>query len=197
MIAQSQVSSRTYTPEEYLELEIASEERHEYIGGEIIPMTGGTPNHNRIIRNLCTALTIGLRGQRFETFVADQRLWIPAQGIYTYPDVMVVQGELVYQEGRQDTLTNPVVIIEVLSKSTRGYDQTEKFVAYQTIPTIQEYVLVDQYTYRVEQYTKQSEKSWMFRIYDRPDEQLEFAAFPWAIALEDIYDKVEFEVVSK
>ncbi|MEO1145390.1 MAG: Uma2 family endonuclease [Cyanobacteria bacterium J06638_22] len=197
MIAQPQVSSRTYTPEEYLELEIASEERHEYIGGEIIPMTGGTPNHNQILLNLAGSLNFALKRQPYRVFAADQRLWIPAQGIYTYPDVMVVQGELAYQEGRQDTLTNPVVIIEVLSKSTRGYDRTEKFVAYRTIPTIQEYVLVDQYTYRVEQYTKQSEKTWMFRVYDRPDEQLEFAAFPWAIALEDIYDKVELEAVSE
>jgi Uma2 family endonuclease len=197
MIAQPQVSSRTYTPEEYLELELASEERHEYIGGDIIPMTGGTPNHNRIVRNLCTALTVGLRGQPYEAFVADQRLWIPERRIYTYPDVMVVQGELVYQQGRQDTLTNPLVIIEVLSKSIRNYDRGEKFVAYRTIPMFQEYVLVDQYTCQVEQYTKTGEKTWMLRVYDRPDEQLEFAAFPWTIALADIYDKVTFEAVDE
>ncbi|WP_081972720.1 Uma2 family endonuclease [Leptolyngbya sp. KIOST-1] len=80
MIAQPQVS-RTYSPEEYLGLEVASEFRHEYIDGEIVPMTGGTPNHNRIIRNLCTALTIGLQVQDLEIFVADQRLWIPGAGL--------------------------------------------------------------------------------------------------------------------
>jgi len=190
-------ATRTYTPEEYLELELASEERHEYIGGDIIPMTGGTPNHNRIVRNLCTALTVGLRGQPYEAFVADQRLWIPERRIYTYPDVMVVQGELVLQQGRQDTLTNPLVIIEVLSRSTRDYDRGEKFVAYRTIPTFQEYVLVDQSACQVEQYAKTGEKTWMLRVYDRPDEQLEFAALSWAIALSDIYDKVTFDAVDE
>lgn len=192
MIAQPQ-TSRTYTPEEYLELEIVSEERHEYVGGDVIPMTGGTPNHNRIVRNLCTALTIGLRGKPYEAFIADQRLWIPQRQIYTYPDVMVVQGELVYQEGRQDTLTNPLVIMEVLSKSTRDYDRGEKFVAYRTIPTFQEYLLIDQYTCHVEHYTREGEKTWMMRECDRPDEQVELTTLSWAIALSDIYDKVEFQ----
>lgn len=190
MVAQA---SRTYSVDEYFALELESEIRHEYIQGGVIPMTGGTPNHNRIIRNLCTALTIGLRGQPYEVFVADQRLWILEPQIYTYPDVMVVAGELAYKAGRRDTITNPVLIIEVLSQSTRNYDRGDKFAAYRTIPGFQEYILVDQYAYLVEHYAKTGEKQWVFQEYNQSDDTVEFAVMEFAIALTDIYDKVEFE----
>lgn len=192
MVAQAQ-ASRTYSADEYFALELESEIRHEYIQGDVIPMTGGTPNHNRIIRNLCTALTLGLRGQPYEVFVADQRLWIPEPQIYTYPDVMVVAGELAYKAGRRDTITNPVLIIEVLSQSTRNYDRGDKFAAYRTIPGFQEYILVDQYAYLVEHYAKTGEKQWVFQEYNQPDDTVEFAVMEFEIALTDIYDKVEFE----
>jgi Uma2 family endonuclease len=192
MIAQAQ-ASRTYSPAEYLELEVASETRHEYINGEIVPMTGGMPNHNQILLNLAGALNFALRQQPYRVFAADQRLWIPQHRIYTYPDVMVIQGALAYQEGRRDTLINPRLIIEVLSKSTRDYDQGDKFAAYRTIPTFQEYVLVDQYRCQVSRYAKTGEKKWTFQEYDGLENAVEFASFPFTIALNEIYDKVEFE----
>ena len=192
MIAPTQ-AVRTYSPDEYLELEITSETRHEYINGDIFPMTGGMPNYNRIIRNLCTALTLGLRGQSYEVFVADHRLWIDEHQIYTYPDVMVVQGALAYQEGRRDTITNPVFIVEVLSTSTCDYDQGEKFAAYRSISTFQEYLLVNQYRYQVGRYAKTGEKQWAFQEYDRLEDRVELAVLPIEISLKDVYDKVEFE----
>ncbi|MBD2232948.1 Uma2 family endonuclease [Phormidium tenue] len=195
MIAQPQVSP-TYSPEEYLTLEVAAEFRHEYINGEIVPMTGGTPNHNRIIRNLCTVLTMGLQGQDLEVFVADQRLWIPQARIYTYPDVMAIAGELAYQTGRRDTITNPTLIIEVLSASTRNYDRGDKFAAYRTISTFQEYVLVDQYSAHVEHYVKIGSKQWMLQEYDGLDAILSFASLGLETSLRDIYNKVQFEPVA-
>jgi Uma2 family endonuclease len=192
MIAQVQ-TSRVYSPEDYLELEVASETRHEYIHGEIVPMTGGMPNHNQILLNLAGALNFALRQQPYRVFAADQRLWIPQHRIYTYPDVMVIQGALAYQEGRRDTLINPRLIIEVLSKSTRDYDQGDKFAAYRTIPTFQEYVLVDQYRCQVSRYAKTGEKQWIFQEYDGLENAVEFASLPFTIALNEIYDKVEFE----
>ncbi|NES98236.1 MAG: Uma2 family endonuclease, partial [Desertifilum sp. SIO1I2] len=116
MIAQTE--NKIYTPEEYLELEIASELRNEYRNGEIIPMTGGTPEHNRISGNLYIALSIALKRKAYEVFHVDQRLWIPAASIYTYPDVMVSSKPLTLQPGRKDTIVNPCFIAEVLSKST-------------------------------------------------------------------------------
>jgi Uma2 family endonuclease len=134
---------RYSSPEEYLELEVAAEFRSEDIDGKIIPMTGGLPNHNKIAGNLCAAMNFAFRGKPYEVFFADQRLWMPGRRIYTYPDVMVVDGVLELQEGRNDTITNPLLIAEVLSVSTQDYDKTDKFAAYRTIPTFQEYVLIN------------------------------------------------------
>ncbi|MBE7383309.1 MAG: Uma2 family endonuclease [Leptolyngbya sp. SIO1E4] len=192
MIAQTQVP-RTYSSEEYLDLEVASEIRHEYIDGEIVPMTGGTPNHNQILLNLAGALNFALRQHPYRVFAADQRLWIPQSKIYTYPDVMVVKGELAYQAGRRDTITNPTFVVEVLSQSTRNYDKGDKFGAYRTLSTFQEYLLVDQYGYHAECYAKAGEKKWVFQEYDGLEETIELASLPFAIALKEIYNKVEFE----
>ncbi|MEM6435770.1 MAG: Uma2 family endonuclease, partial [Cyanobacteria bacterium P01_D01_bin.115] len=144
----------------------------------------------------CTALTLGLRGQAYEVFVADQRLWMPQPQIYTYPDVMVIEGELVYQPGRRDTITNPRVIIEVLSRSTRNYDRGDKFTAYRTIPTFQEYLLIDQYADHVESYVKTDEKRWIFEEYDGLDAVIALEVFAFPLALHDIYDQVQFETAT-
>jgi Uma2 family endonuclease len=191
MVMQAQV--QRYSAQEYLDLETNSEERHEYVNGEVILMTGGTPNHNQIAGNLYAALNFALKRQPYQVFFTDQRLWIPQKEIYTYPDVMVVQGELQLQEGRTDTITNPVMIAEVLSNSTKSYDKIEKFEAYRTIPTFQEYVLIDQYTLHVEHYYKTNEaKKWIFLEYDQAKEFLPLASVPFQIELADLYDKANF-----
>jgi Uma2 family endonuclease len=192
MIAQVQ-ENRTYSPEEYLELEIPSVDKHEYIDGEIRLMSGGMPNHNRIIGNLFAALNFASKGKPYEAFVTDQRLWIPRKRIYTYPDILIVKGELELQEGRKDTLTNPSAIIEVLSKSTQNYDKGDKFTAYRSIPSFQEYILVDQYSIHVEHYVKTEQRKWIFQEYDEVDNVLDFASLSFEILLTDLYDKVKFE----
>jgi Uma2 family endonuclease len=192
MIAQAQ-EILTYSPEEYLELEIPSVDKHEYIDGEIRLMPGGMPNHNRIIGNLFAALNFAFKGKPYEAFVTDQRVWIPRKRIYTYPDIMIIQGDLQLQEGRKDTLINPSVIIEVLSKSTQNYDKGDKFTAYRSIPAFQEYILVDQYSTHVEHYVKTDQRKWIFQEYDEVDNVLAFASLPFEILLTDLYDKVKFE----
>lgn len=184
---------RHYSPTEYLELEVISEYRHEYIDGQIIPMTGGTPNHNQIAGNFYAALNFAFKRQPYRVFIADQRLWIPKKRIHTYPDVMVVAGSLEFSEGRTDTITNPLVICEVLSKSTRSYDRDEKFAAYRTIPSFQEYVLIDQYKNHLEQYSKTDEKKWIFSEYEEENNILILSSVQFQIPLSDIYDKVDFE----
>ena len=111
-----------YTPEEYLELEEAAEYKSEYIDGEIIPMAGGTTNHNRLAGNFYAALNFAFKKQDYEVFMGDVRLWIPDKHIYTYPDVMVIAGKPEYYNNRTDTVTNPLVIAEILSKSTQNRD---------------------------------------------------------------------------
>jgi Uma2 family endonuclease len=106
---------------------------------------------------------------------------------------MVVSGDLILQEGRKDTITNPTLIIEVLSKSTGNYDQTEKFTFYRTITTFEEYLLVNQYQYSIQHYVKIGIKKWEFREYDALEEEIKFFTIPCGIALSEIYVKVELE----
>jgi Uma2 family endonuclease len=184
---------KNYTPEEYLELEINSEERHAYIDGEIILTTGGTPNHNRIVGNLYATLNFAFKRQPYDVFVTDQRLWIPRKRIYTYPDVMIIQGEVQLQEGRRDTIVNPMMIAEVLSESTEAYDRSGKFAAYRTIPSFQEYLLIDQYSLHVEQYYKTEPRKWIFSEYDGEESIITLNSVSFEISLADLYDKVNFE----
>lgn len=189
----TQAEGKIYTVKEYLELELASESRSEYRNGEIIPMTGGTPEHNEIASILNAALRISLKGQSYSIFVSDQRLWIPDRNLYTYPDVMVVPRPLERQQGRTDTVTNPVVIAEVLSKSTKSYDRDEKFSAYRTISTFQEYLLIDQYTPHVEQYSKTESYKWIFTEYNDTEGHVSLSSISFEIRLADLYESVEFK----
>jgi Uma2 family endonuclease len=188
-----QAAERTYTVEEYLELEINSEERHEFWDGDIRLMTGGTPDHNDIAGNLLVLLKSALRGKPFRTFVADQRLWIPARNIYTYPDVMVVPKPIQLQTGRTDTVTNPCFIAEVLSTSTKDYDRGDKFLAYRTIPTFQEYLLIDQYAIHVEHHVKTSPNQWLLSEYSSPDVTLSFSSFDCQVNIADLYEDISLE----
>jgi Uma2 family endonuclease len=183
---------RYYTPEEYLALEETAEYKSEYHDGEIVPMAGGTTNHNRIARNILIALTLQLRGQDYELFIGDVRLWIPRVKRFTYPNVMVIAGLPEYYNNRKDTITNAQVIIEVLSKLTKGYDRGDKFKYYRTISSFQEYILLDQSQKFIEQYTKQENKRWSYSVYDEEDAALTFSSFQVEVSLEDIYEKVDF-----
>jgi Uma2 family endonuclease len=184
---------RYYSPQEYLELEEAAEFRSEYHAGEIIPMTGGTPNHNQIAGNFYAAILAALRGQPYRVFMTDLRLWIPQRKIYTYPDVMVASRPVELLEGRKDTITNPLMIAEVLSISTESYDRGKKFEHYRTIPTFQEYILIDQYRMHVDQFSKTEKGRWLFSEYDGEAAVLSLTCVQLQIPLPDIYQEIEFE----
>ncbi|MBD2428981.1 Uma2 family endonuclease [Phormidium sp. FACHB-1136] len=191
MIMQAE-ANKIYTPEEYLEREVESAIRHEYRSGEIIPMTGGTPNHNDIAGNLYILLKSSLKGKAYRTFYADQRLWIPGANLYTYPDVMVLSKPLELQAGRQDTVINPCLIAEVLSRSTQNYDRSEKFVAYRTISTFQEYLLIDQYRIYVEHYVKTADHQWLFSEHDDPKITLTLNTINLQIQISNLYENIDF-----
>lgn len=184
---------RYYTPEEYLELEEAADYKSEYIDGQIIPMAGGSTNHNRIAGNFSAALNFAFKQQNYEVFMANVRLWITKKRIYTYPDVMVVAGEPKYLNNRTDIIINPQVIVEVLSKSTKGCDRSGKFEAYRTIDTFQEYLLIDQTRIHIEQYFKTGKKRWSLYEYDEEDKAISLTSVPFEISLLDLYNKVKFE----
>ena len=188
----AQVETKTYTAQEYLEAEVNSQERHEFLNGEIILMAGGAPNHNEITSILNAILRVSLKGKPYSIFASDQRLWVPQLNNYTYPDVMVVAKPIELQSGRTDTITNPLLIAEVLSKATKAYDRDEKFAAYRSIPSFQEYLLIDQYRLQVEQYSKSEANKWIFSEYSSTGDRLTLTSIPVEISLADLYENVEF-----
>ncbi|MEG5018210.1 MULTISPECIES: Uma2 family endonuclease [unclassified Microcoleus] len=188
----AQVETKTYTAEEYLELEINSQDRHEFINGEIVMMAGGTPDHNEITSILNAILRVSLKGKPYSIFASDQRLWVPQLNNYTYPDVMVVARPIELQSGRTDTITNPLLIAEVLSKGTKAYDRDEKFAAYRSIPSFQEYLLIDQYRLQVEQYSKTDANKWIFSEYSCMGDRLSLTSVAVEISLADLYENIEF-----
>ncbi|MEH2371886.1 Uma2 family endonuclease [Nostoc sp.] len=186
---------RYYTPEEYLELEEAADYKSEYIDGQIIPMAGGTVNHNQIALNLSSELNFAFKKQNYRVFMGDVRLWILQKRTYTYPDVMILAGEPEFFNNPKDIILNPQIIVEVLSKSTKGYDSEDKFQAYRTISTFQEYLLIDQTRIHVDQFSKTGKKQWALREYDEEDEAIALTTVPFEISLQDLYNKVKFELV--
>jgi Uma2 family endonuclease len=187
-----QLQARKYTREEYLELEEQAESKSEYRDGEIIPMTGGTTNHNEISGNFYTNLKFNLRKQNYRVYIADVRLWIPRYRLYTYPDVMLIKGEPIYVDKGTTTVTNPVMIVEVLSSSTQNYDQGDKFTYYRSIPEMEEYILVSQQRYHVMQYTKTEAGKWLLSEYETEDLSIQLASTDLKLNLGEIYTGVDF-----
>jgi Uma2 family endonuclease len=183
---------KRYTPEEYLELEEKAEYKNEYIDGEIVPITGGTTNHNKIAGNFYKNFPLSVNGQDYDVYIGDVKLWIPRYHIYTCPDVIVIKGTPVYQGKGTTIVTNPLAIVEVLSKSTKNYDRSDKFKYYRSIPSFQEYILIDQYSFAIEKFIKQSEGEWIFREYEGEDAILGMDSVEFKISLRDIYARVDF-----
>lgn len=176
--------------EAYFDLELASEVRHDYCAGAIVAMTGGKPNHNLVAGNLFAILNFALRRKPYQAFITDQRLWIPAANRYTYPDVMVMAEPLVMQEGRSDTVMNPILVAEVLSRSTRADDLGDKFAAYQTIPTLVEYLALEQDSPQVQHWLK-TEQGWVVREIVGMAGVVQLATITLDVMMADLYDKVK------
>jgi Uma2 family endonuclease len=190
---QIQTSSKYYTPEEYLELEEKSEFKNEYIDGEIIPMTGGTTNHNEISGNFYLHFKLKMRNQNYKIYMGDVKLWLQRYQIYTYPDIMVIQGEPIYQGTGTTQVTNPLMIVEVLSKSTINYDKTDKFRFYRSLPELKEYIMINQYECFIEQFAKNAEGQWVLTEYESVNDILSLKSIDFQIPFSDIYEGVNFQ----
>ena len=189
---QLQVKSHYYTPEEYLELEEKAEYKSEYRNGEIVAMAGGTTNHNEIAGNLYANLKFALRKKNYRVYIGDVRLWIPRYRQYTYPDVMVIEGEPIYADKGTTTVTNPLLIAEVLSKSTQNYDLGDKFAYYRSIPELKEYILIAQKKFHLMQYQKMEDNKWLLSEYENEDAVINLATVDFEIELSEIYTGVNF-----
>src|SRR5690348_6402188 len=181
----------TYTHEQYLELDRQSDIRHEYVGGEVFAMTGASRRHNLITANVTSSLNPQLKGRQCEVYASDMRVKISATGLYTYPDVVVVCGSPVFEDQEIDTLVNPTVIIEVLSRSTEGYDRGEKSGHYRKLDSLLEYILISQDKTHIEHYVRQPDNQWLLSEADDLTVLITLPSINCQLALADIYDKVE------
>lgn len=181
------------TLDEYLELDRTSEERFEYFDGEVFSMAGGSPEHARITGNIFAAVHEKLRGSNCEAFNSEIRLKVPAALPYRYPDTLVVCGEPLYEELQGvKLLLNPLLLIEVLSSTTEGYDLGKKFTEYKSIPSFQEYLAVSQTRAHVIRYFRMGNGFWVRHDIEGLDSDVLLESLKIAIRLKDIYERMNF-----
>ena len=185
-----------YTVDEYLAFDREAEGRYEYFDGEIVCMSGGSLSHNRIMSNVMTGLANQLAGSGCEVLPSEMRIKVPTAHPYRYPDVVVVCGEPEIETLQgQELLVNPVLLIEILSPSTAAYDQGEKFIAYQSIPTFREYVLVAQARAQITHYTRQSDGQWLRNDLVGIKNQIVLSSIGCTLTFEQIYRRVRFNQI--
>ncbi|CAN2044382.1 putative restriction endonuclease domain-containing protein [Candidatus Magnetomoraceae bacterium gMMP-1] len=192
-----QLQKNFLTSEEYFAIEKDTEYKSEYYHGEIFAMAGGTPDHNRISLNLAGSLNTALKGKDCEAFISDLRIQVDIDKHYTYPDVSVICGDLQFAENRKDTITNPILIAEVLSESTKDYDRGSKFTAYRTIETLQNYILIDQKNIHLECFFKENNGIWRLHEYFSLSEILNIESINIKIPVNEIYDRVSLSLNHK
>jgi Uma2 family endonuclease len=180
------------SPEEYLAQERLAEHKSEYFQGEVFAMSGASPRHVWIASNLNGNLWQYLKGKPCRVSAGDLRLRVTPAGLYTYPDLMVVCGEPQYAEDQMDTLLNPVLIVEVLSESTRDYDRGRKFQHYRKLPSLIEYLMIEQDEPHVEHWTRQRENHWDFVEFDGLTQSLHLTSIGCTLPLTEVYDKIDF-----
>ncbi len=182
----------TFTPAEYLAMEEIAEARSEYLDGGIFLMVTGPIDHSVVVMNVATELHRILEPTPYHVFVSDMRLFVQQSGLFTYPDVMILGAKIEYVPKRKDTITNPIVVVEVLSESTREYDRGEKFKFYKQIPSLQEYILVESEQPRVERYRRAPGDTWTIQTYDGLDAVARIESVECEIPLRRIYNKVSW-----
>ena len=179
------------TEEQYLAVERAAEFKSEFLDGVMYATSGGSPRHSSLAVNVVAQRHATLRGSQCKPFNSDLRVRVSPR-MYAYPDVSVVCGKLQLAD-EKDVLLNPIVIFEVLSPSTEQYDRGVKFQLYRTIPSLREYILVDQNRVQVEQYVYQDASTWILRDHQGLDAELKLDSIGASLPLRLIYDGVDFE----
>ena len=181
---------KQYTLEEYLELDRQSEERLEFWNGEVFNMSGVSAEHNEIELNIATDLRVQLRNRNCRLFLANMRIKVPVAPPYRYADLSALCGEAELEKiGGVDVVTNPSLIVEVLSPSTERYDRDIKFKQYQSIASLVEYVLVNQDVAFVAHYIKR-DGEWIYRSYSELTDSIKLESLGCEIMLSEIYRNV-------
>ncbi|MBI3951604.1 MAG: Uma2 family endonuclease [Acidobacteria bacterium] len=182
---------RHLTPEEYLAIERKAEYKSEYFNGEVFAMAGAGERHNLIVANLIMELGRQLKKRPCKVYPSDMRVKIPVTGLYTYPDVVVVCGEPMFEDEHKDTLLNPTVLIEVLSESTEAYDRGKKFEHYRSVESLSDYVLIAQDAPKIEHYVRQPGNLWLLSETSGSQDIVQIDSIQCELALTEVYDKVE------
>ena len=189
----SALTKPRFTPEEYLARERAAEERHEFYRGKMSLMTSSSESHNLITGNVGFALRERLRGQGCRAYTNDMRVLVSANGLYTYPDVAVACPPIEFADDTRDTLLNPQILIEVLSKSTAQYDRGKKFDLYRELLSLRQYVLIAQSEPRVLSYVRQQDGvAWLMTPSEGLAAMLEFPTVKCRLPLAEIYRDIDF-----
>lgn len=184
--------NKKHTPAEYLASEEKSETKSEYWNGEIVAMSGAKIDHQQIVSNITQFLGAKIRG-KCRVFPSEMKVWIRKRNKFFYPDVTIICSKPNFYKNRRDTVDNPKMIIEVLSKSTASFDRAEKFLSYQSLDSLDEYVLISQEKPSVEQYIKREDGNWIYQAEMELEGKVFFPSVEAELSLSEIYDLVEFE----
>jgi Uma2 family endonuclease len=184
-----------YTIEEYLQMERASDVKHEYYQGEIFAMAGASNRHITISSSLMGELYARLKTSPCFPYGSDMRMHIPENTLFTYPDISIICGEIITFDKDKDTALQPTILIEILSKSTRNYDRGGKFKLYRDIPTLKEYMLVDSENIGVEIFRINEHNHWELEEYKSLKEIVTLPAINVSISMEDIYARTMLEEI--
>ena len=187
-------AEKTYTLNEYLTREARSMHKHEFYNGKIVRMADAKARHNQIAANLTGALKYTLRPlpRKFIVYNSDQKVYIESENVGVYPDALVVCEEPQFWQGREDLIVNPLLIVEVLSRSTASFDKSGKFLLYEQLPSFQEYVLVEQNYPRVESWFRLTEHSWDKTVQNEIDAFIELRSVGVSIPLAEVYEHIAF-----
>jgi Uma2 family endonuclease len=178
---------------EYLTIERDSDVRHEFHQGQMVAMAGMSERHSAIIASTQFRLYGQLRGGPCRVYTTDVRVRITTTELYAYPDLLIVCGNRQFADDQRDTLLNPTVIIEVLSPPTEGYDRGRKFLHYQKIPSLREYLLIAQEVPVVEQFVRQDDGRWLYSAASELGDLLHLDAINCILPLADIYELVNWD----
>ncbi len=185
--------SPIFTVESYLDFERIQIDRHEFLDGSVYAMAGESPNHSTICFNLNTIIGLQLRGKKCRGFSPNMKIATNEKGLYSYPDLAVICGQPTFYDGTKDVITNPTLIVEVLSPSTESYDRGEKYLRYTNqIETLQNYILISQNKFLVEVFTREDNGGWEKTEFSGVEAVCKIDSIECEIPLAELYDLVEF-----
>lgn len=181
-----------FSIEEYLEMERAGNQKHEYYQGEIFAMAGVAPRHNIIFRNLFGELAYRSKGRPCRPYGSDMRVHIPENTLFTYPDISIFCGKNTFLDKEEDSAIGPSALVEILSPSTRNYDRGKKFELYKAIPSFKEYILVDSEAIRIEAFRLNGQGQWQRQEYKDLSDLLPVSTIGLSLSLAEIYEGTNF-----